>query len=146
MAKVDTSAGWGKCWPWNGARDRQGYGVLSLPGVQSIRAPRWLLGHLRGRPLGVGEMALHRCDNAWCVNPAHLYIGDVRDNTRDTIARSPGSVIARKRAQTHCKNGHEYTAETTYVAPSTGHRQCRACANDRYVPEERHRRYLLTGK
>ncbi len=38
--------------------------------------------------------------------------------------------------------------ETTYVMPSTGHRQCRACAHQVWkqpTSEERHERYLRTG-
>jgi hypothetical protein len=29
--------------------------------------------------------------------------------------------------RTHCRNGHEYTPENTYIQPN-GHRRCRVCA------------------
>lgn len=29
--------------------------------------------------------------------------------------------------KTHCVNGHEYTAATTYINPRDGHRRCRIC-------------------
>ena len=29
--------------------------------------------------------------------------------------------------KTHCKRGHEYTPENTYVEPGAGHRRCRTC-------------------
>lgn len=32
---------------------------------------------------------------------------------------------------THCKNGHEWTEETTYRRPDTGHRQCLLCSYER---------------
>jgi hypothetical protein len=144
MAKVDTSAGWGKCWPWTGARDRQGYAVFTVSGVKSIRGGRWLLGHLRGRPLRRDEFACHHCDNPPCVNPTHLYVGDYATNQVDAVHRGRH----HNAAKTHCKNGHEYTGETTYIVPSTGHRQCRRCQRENWkqpTSEERHERYLRTG-
>jgi hypothetical protein len=36
----------------------------------------------------------------------------------------------RQRLKTHCKNGHKYTSENTYVTPK-GTRQCRTCQRDR---------------
>lgn len=32
-----------------------------------------------------------------------------------------------QKSKTHCRNGHPYSPENTYVAPATGHRQCRTC-------------------
>lgn len=33
------------------------------------------------------KMVLHRCDNKKCVNPAHLYAGDVTQNALDASKR-----------------------------------------------------------
>lgn|GEM_PF-6629198 len=45
------------------------------------------------------------------------------------------------KAKTHCKRGHEFTTENTYIIPSTGSRCCRACdkaKHKRYTsPEQR---------
>src|SRR5690606_24447229 len=35
-------------------------------------------------------LVLHTCDNGWCVNPEHLYLGTQRQNVIDMIERSPG--------------------------------------------------------
>lgn len=35
-------------------------------------------------------LVLHTCDNEWCVNPEHLYLGTQRQNVIDMIERSPG--------------------------------------------------------
>lgn len=45
-------------------------------------------------------------------------------------ARVKGSPRWRQ-PTTHCKWGHEYTPENTYVQPSTGGRQCLACRRER---------------
>jgi hypothetical protein len=37
------------------------------------------------------------------------------------------TIPARHAAKTHCKNGHEFTPENTYIRPDNGGRQCRAC-------------------
>lgn len=37
--------------------------------------------------------------------------------------------------KTHCKHGHEFTTENTYVAPGNGQRMCREC------PRQRNREY-----
>lgn len=34
-----------------------------------------------------GLFVLHHCDNPWCVSPAHLYLGDLRQNNKDTKDR-----------------------------------------------------------
>jgi hypothetical protein len=39
------------------------------------------------RDIPDGMWVLHHCDNRRCVNPDHLYIGDVKDNSRDAVVR-----------------------------------------------------------
>lgn len=33
-------------------------------------------------------LVLHTCDNKWCINPDHLYLGSAKQNTADTFARN----------------------------------------------------------
>jgi hypothetical protein len=60
------------CWPWVGARDRQGYGRLSTGGKdgKTVRAHRLAFELHHGRP--PGAYLIHRCGNYWCVRPGHL--------------------------------------------------------------------------
>ena len=89
-SKVDRSKPVG-CWPWLAASDKDGYGFFKVThrlGVyQQTRAHRYSLEMALGRKLEPGEMALHHCDNPPCVNPDHLYIGTISDNTRDAVGR-----------------------------------------------------------
>lgn len=77
------------CWEWHGARS-DGYGVVSVHG-RNVRVHRIVLGcvlmRVFGRPLRDDEKALHRCDNPPCWRPDHLFVGTLRDNSRDMAAK-----------------------------------------------------------
>ncbi|MGO3650436.1 HNH endonuclease signature motif containing protein [Agrococcus casei] len=62
----------------------------------------------------------HLCRNRSCVNPKHLEAVSKREN----LARGY-AVPAINARKTHCKRGHEFTAENTYRWGSS--RICRAC-------------------
>ncbi len=86
--KVDRSGGDDACWPWKASLDTHGYGHIWWKG-RLATSPRVALELSLGRPLGK-SWALHNCpggDNPKCCNPAHLFVGDVRDNVADMIAK-----------------------------------------------------------
>ncbi len=62
----------------------------------------------------------HLCRNRRCINVAHLEPVTRKQN----MERTPIALA------THCLNGHEFTAETTYVK-SNGCRSCRVCNTER---------------
>lgn len=45
-------------------------------------------GKISCRPKRTNDLVLHRCDNKWCVNPKHLYLGSYSDNAKDNVARN----------------------------------------------------------
>lgn len=74
-------------------------------------------------PRPPGMEALHRDDDPMNRSLENLYWGTPIQNAKDKIRNGN----CRKSNITECPQGHEYTEENTYRAPSTGHRQCRTC-------------------
>lgn len=69
------------CWVWTGAYHSTGYGWF-----QRQRAHR-IAWELTEGPIPKGLVVMHRCDNPFCVNPAHLALGSLSSNSYDMIAK-----------------------------------------------------------
>lgn len=75
------------CWIWTGAKDKDGYGVLTLPNPhRSCRVPRYAYTVFKG-PIPEGMIVLHSCDTPACCNPEHLRVGTYTDNVHDCRAK-----------------------------------------------------------
>lgn len=110
------------CWLWRGAVSR-GYGYSQVAGLSTRLAHRivWLL---LGNP-DPGSLDLdHLCHTRACCNPPHLE--PVTRSINCLRGDGPALVVARARKQSHCKHGHEYTAETT-AYNGDGSRYCKLC-------------------
>lgn len=69
------------CWLFTGGKNSQGYGAI-WDGEKQCRA------HIVSYQIHVetvpkGLLVLHECDNPWCVNPEHLFLGTHQDNVDD---------------------------------------------------------------
>lgn len=124
------------CWVWTAGTDQDGYGkfAIGLGGQNQIhtRAHRFAYEVFIG-PIPDGMVVCHSCDNPPCANPDHLWLGTPIDNNADKVAKDRqakvwGLPLTRAR-QTHCKYGHEFTPENTYVS-GRGHRSCKTCRRE----------------
>lgn len=71
------------CWLWTAANtgEKQAYGTIRM-GKKNQLAHR-LSYELHCGEIPDGMQVLHRCDNSFCVNPEHLFLGTTTDNMRD---------------------------------------------------------------
>lgn len=92
MDKVSPEALTG-CWLWAGAVNNRGYGKI-WDGEKLEMAHRMSWRLHRG-PLGALKV-LHHCDTPACVNPQHLFLGTLSDNTQDMLAKNRGNFVGGK--------------------------------------------------
>lgn len=98
------------CWEWSGSRDQHGYGRLYRGGSSGhIKAHRASY-EIHHGPIPEGMAVRHDCDNPPCVNPHHLRLGTLRENTRDMLARG------RHNAVTGAANGKTRIPDAAVVA------------------------------
>ena len=122
--EVDPESG---CWLWVSAISR-GYGAIYWERKSRI-AHRVVYAIARPDEDIDGLDLHHRCGVRECVNPDHIQPMPHKQNLE------ADGIIERLRNpnqhtnQTHCKHGHEFTPENTYVRPN-GARQCRQCKGE----------------
>lgn len=80
----------GPCWPWQGATNGDGYGIIRGEPADGKNGPLLLVHRVAlslalGRPIREGMFANHKCDNPPCCRPRHLYEGTLQENIDDLM-------------------------------------------------------------
>lgn len=113
------------CFEWHGWRNYYNYGETSYRNKMWM-VPR-LAWHLWRGPIPEGIRVLHTCDNPACFNCNHLFLGTPYENTMDMVRKGRHHYSPSRK--THCRQGHEFTPENTYRAPSRPNkRACKECS------------------
>lgn len=133
VAYIDYPGNDADCWPWMGAQQGGGYGVVGVKG-KSRRVHRVIFEILVG-PIIPGLVLDHLCRNRACCNPAHLEPVTNRVN----LLRGIG-LTAVHAAKTHCIHGHELTPENTYHPPKRPNGRCCRVCRRRFCNESSRRR------
>lgn len=78
------------CWEWMGAKDTKNYGIIGFE-KKLYRAHRIsIFIHTGIMPV---QCVLHKCDNPSCVNPDHLFLGTLKDNSQDMIKKGRNNPV-----------------------------------------------------
>lgn len=115
------------CWLWTGSVrgiKPYEYGAFCHESiVYSAHRFSWSLWRKKLPKSSVRELCIcHTCDTPLCVNPDHMYLGTHKQNMQDKAVKNR----YLGKMKTHCKKGHEYTFENTYISKK-GLRHCREC-------------------
>lgn len=111
----------GSCWQWLGCTDGGGYGMITLRKAKRVHRVSFVLyfGEIQNK-----MVIDHTCRNRSCFNPEHLReVSRVQNTLENSI-----SIPAINKAKTHCRKGHELSADNIYTQPrKPRERYCRKC-------------------
>ncbi len=79
---VDEKTG---CHLWTRAKSALGYGVLTVN--YKVCLAHRVAYELKNGPIPEGVCVLHSCDTPACMNPDHMFLGSMRENSLDMVQK-----------------------------------------------------------
>lgn len=75
------------CWHIDLIGNNNGYKVFSINSINVVSSRLMFVIH--NPNVNIDDMHIcHKCDNRWCVNPDHLFVGTAQDNINDKINKN----------------------------------------------------------
>lgn len=103
-----TDAAGDPCWPWTGAKNKDGYGLLKFKGVV-LYVHRLVFALSHNGHIPAGHFVMHSCDHPICCKPAHLSNGTCGENTQAAYDR--GLNPRKKQAKKGTRNRQRWGGE-----------------------------------
>ena len=85
----------GECFLWVKNKDRHGYGKMSVL-RKTVQAHRFSWEFFNGEKIPAGMVVMHLCNNKGCVNPDHLQLGTLKDNSLHSVVTGQSRVAFLK--------------------------------------------------
>jgi len=111
-----------ECWMWIGYISGWGYGYFKYR-YKMWQSHRWIYTYFFGS-IPEARIIHHRCHNKLCVNPYHLECLTWLEHRQAHAGEEYNST------KTHCRKGHEFSRDNTYVYKNKYgivRRFCKAC-------------------
>ena len=111
------------CWEFQGGKNNIGYGMIRDE-KRMRTAHRVSYEEHNNIKIPAGMCVCHTCDNPVCVNPAHLWLGTHKQNTKDMLSKGRakpfggninGGMRGKKQPTTLCVHCNRNIPNNTYA-------------------------------